>query len=840
MSDIEGRHIPADHDHDMLELFQTEVETHAVTLNEGLLALENDPANFAAIESLMRAAHSIKGGARIVDLDAAVQIAHTLEDCFVTIQKERMPLSPEHIDVLLKAVDALIQIAETGEAAAGDSSRIDRLIAAIAAVTDPGAGPDADSADSSPPDPPADPPSLERSEADVSEPAVQADPAPRANTADTGAFTDNGDAAVSAGGLDNTKAVTKPDEKELVEEPTRDRSGEKGRMVRVTAGKIERLMGLAGEVVVSARGLPSFQDELMALKRGHAELARTLEELQRLISRENGDERLQHLTLQSREKLKGCTRLLNEQVNTLDMYTSMTARLSDRLYHEVVGVRMCPFADGIRGYPRMVRDLARELGKKIRLQVFGESTDVDRDILEKLDAPLNHLLRNAVDHGIESPAERSAAGKPETGVIRLEAVHRAGMLMITVSDDGRGIHPEDLRKRIQDQRMAQPDILGRLSEAELMEFLFLPGFSTADEITEISGRGVGLDVVHSAVHEVGGVVRTLSDPGRGLAFQLELPLTLSVIRTFLVEIAEEPYAFPLARIDRCLKLAETDIDVVEDRQYFRMDDQNIALVDIHEVLDLPKPTSVQEVFNVVVISDRLHAYGLVVDRFLGESELVVRPLDPRLGKIPDINAAATMMDGSPVLIFDVEDLVHSIGKRLSGQRRMGKITAGEAPESAPASRRILVVEDSFIVREKERKLLENRGYEVDTAVDGMDGWNHLRTESYDMVVTDIDMPRMNGFQLIRNIKEHTELKFLPVIVVSYKASEEDRLQGLRCGADYYLTKTDFDDHKLIEAVADLIGEPGADSGSETEHPKNPIVSLEDKRKRNTTEKRIKR
>ncbi len=818
--DIEGRHTPAEDD--MLELFQTEVETHAVTLNEGLLALENDPSDFAAIESLMRAAHSIKGGARIVDLDTAVRIAHTLEDCFVTIQRKRMPLSPEHIDVLLKSVDALIQVAEAGEAAVGDSPRIDRLIAAITAVTAPDTNPETDSAA---------PESAVNPIFERSEPAARANPAPAGDTADAGDLTGNGDAAVEPDGPDDAKAAKKPDESDLVEAPIRDRSSEKGRMVRVTAGKIERLMGLAGEVVVAARGLPLFQDELMALKRGHSEMARTLEELQRLISRENGDERLQELTLQSREKLKGCTRLLNEQVNTLDMYTSMSARLSDRLYHEVVGVRMCPFADGIRGYPRLVRDLARELGKKARLQVFGESTDVDRDILEKLDAPLNHLLRNAVDHGIESPAQRSAAGKPETGVIRLEAVHRAGMLMITVSDDGRGIHPEDLRQRIQDQRMAQPDILGRLSEAELMEFLFLPGFSTADEITEISGRGVGLDVVHSAVHEVGGLVRTLSDPGRGLTFQLELPLTLSVIRTFLVEIAEEPYAFPLARIDRCLKLGEADIDIVEDRQYFRLDDQNIALVDIHEVLDLQKPAAAREVFNVVVISDRNHAYGLVVDRFLGESELVVRPLDPRLGKIPDINAAATMMDGSPVLIFDVEDLVHSIGKRLSGQRRLGKLSAGEAPESAPPSRRILVVEDSFIVREKERKLLENRGYEVDTAVDGMDGWNHLRTESYDMVVTDIDMPRMNGFQLIRNIKAHTELKFLPVIVVSYKASEEDRLQGLRCGADYYLTKTDFNDHKLIEAVADLIGEPDADRGSGAQHPKNKIVSLEDKRKR---------
>lgn len=833
MKDLEGADIPADDD--MMDLFRTEVEAHAITLNEGLLALENDPEDFTNIESLMRAAHSIKGGARIVDLDAAVRIAHTLEDCFVTVQKERIPLSPEDIDVLLKAVDTLIQIAETGEVAENaDGSRIDGILVSIASVTEP------DSPGTADPDPT--PPSEEPPEPPLSEDSNPAPPIPETPDAQTPRESRESDGALVPNDREleaSLEPALPPPEMDKTDEPAQDRSGEKDRMVRVTAGKIERLMGLAGEVVVSARGLPPFLDELLKLKRGHSELAHALEDIQRLLSRQDREERVQNLTLRAREKLKESTSLLTEQLNRLDMYTSITARLSDRLYHEVVGVRMCPFADGIRGYPRVVRDLARRLGKKVRLQILGESTDVDRDILEKLDAPLNHLLRNAVDHGIESPAERSAAGKPETGVIRLEAVHRAGMLMITVSDDGRGIHPDDLRGRILNQRMGQPDIVRRLSEAELMEFLFLPGFSTAEELTEISGRGVGLDVVHSSVHEVGGVVRTLSEPGKGLSFQLELPLTLSVIRTFLVEIAEEPYAFPLARIDRCLKLGEADIDVVEDRQYFRMDDQNIALVDIHEVLDLRKPPAAREVFNVVVISDRQHAYGLVVDRFLGESELVVRPLDPRLGKIPDINAAATMMDGSPVLIFDVEDLVHSIGKRLSGQRRLGKVAAGEAPESAPATRRILVVEDSFIVREKERKLLENKGYEVDTAMDGMDGWNHLRTESYDMVVTDIDMPRMNGFELIRNIKEHAELKFLPVIVVSYKASEEDRLRGLRSGADYYLTKTDFDDHKLIEAVADLIGEPENNPQASPGNPGNNIVNLNDKRNRNSSEKRIK-
>jgi two-component system sensor histidine kinase and response regulator WspE len=466
---------------------------------------------------------------------------------------------------------------------------------------------------------------------------------------------------------------------------------------------------------------------------------------------------------------------------------------------------MRPFSDGVHGFPRLVRDLARDLGKKVRLEIMGKGTEVDRDILEKLDAPLNHLIRNAVDHGIELPEERVAAGKPETGLLRLEASHRSGMLMITVRDDGRGIDLEKLRRKIVQKKMTTKEMSTQMTEAELMEFLFLPGFSTAKNVTEISGRGVGLDVVHNMVHEVGGVVRAVSNPGEGLTFHIELPLTLSVVRTFLVEIAGEPYAFPLARIDRCLELSPSDIDIVEDRQYFRFDNNNIALLDIHNVLELETPLENREKLFVVVLSDRLNAYGLAVDEFLGECDLVVRPLDHRLGKVPDISSVAVMLDGAPVLIFDVEDLVRSIDNLLAG-RRLRKLNQGFEAIEAQKQKRILVVDDSFTVREMERKLLESKGYQVDTAVDGVDGWNAVRTGSYDMVISDVDMPRMNGIEFVNQIKRHAELKSIPVIIVSYKDKEEDRLAGLQAGANYYLTKSSFQDDSFIRAAVNLIGE----------------------------------
>ncbi len=954
-------------DQTMLDLFRSEMETLGATLNNGLLDLEENPGSMAALETLKKTAHSIKGGAKIAELDAAVRLAHAMEDAFKAVEEGACALTPADIDRLLAAADLLIRMAETaGEGGVSEAPRreAETQIAAVAAIGDETAGaslaaprfergsgvetdptetestesdldapppkatprPKPPSAAGSPPrrsgkrraaparsdsgatSPPASLMDAFREEMDGWSDAMMEsldilredpfDPAALPNltatldallggarlvelddvaalaeamsrcfeAADDGALeleqdqidrlvdavdlllrytrspqpdrdptvspqvferirfdvaafteeTEDLDMETGRGAGANRGAATADGEIAIPEPaappsdaaagPPSVQASESERTVRVTATKIERLMGLAGEVVVGSRWLPPFSQSLFLLKRGQSELANTLEELQKVL--ETGDvHRAGKLAFQARERLKGLGRDMGERMGELDMFTSVSANLSDRLYHEVIGVRMSPFAEGIRGYRRRLRDMARELDKRVRLEVAGESTEVDRDILERINAPLNHLLRNAVDHGVESPAERRAAGKDETGTIRLEASHRAGMLIITVSDDGRGVDPDAIRRRLRERGVAGAESAERMSEPELMDYLFQPGFSTAPEVTHLSGRGVGLNVVQGAVHEVGGMVRAFSRPGRGTRFQMELPLALSVIRTFLVEIAGEPYAFPLARIDRCLRLAESEIQTVEDRQYFLRNGRNVSLVNVHEVLEIADPPPLIAPVNVVVVSDRDHAYGLVVDRFLGEFDLVVRPLDPRLGKVPDISAAAVMLDGSPVLIFDVEDLVHSIDNLLSGSRRLRKISPAEAVETETPPPRILVVEDSFIVREKERKLLENRGYQVEVAVDGMDGWNLVRTAPFDMVISDVDMPRMNGFELIRNIKRHAELSRLPVIIVSYKFTEADRLEGLEAGADFYLSKTDFDDNTLIDAVIDLIGEP---------------------------------
>ena len=588
--------------------------------------------------------------------------------------------------------------------------------------------------------------------------------------------------------------------------PARSQKNESpDRVLRLTAENLNRLLGLAGESMVESRWLHPFADSMIRLKRLQSDVMESLHHLRDSLESCDVSERVDDQMHETIEKVRECRQFLSDRLVDLDMYDRRSANLSHRLYLEVLQCRMRPFGDGTRALPRMVRDLARILGKKVRLEIVGENTQVDRDILEKLETPLGHLIRNAVDHGCERPDERRQADKPEECTIRLEARHSAGMLMIIVSDDGVGVHPEKLRETILQKRLTANSVVEKLSETELMDFLLLPGFTMRDTVTEISGRGVGLDVVHNMVKSVRGNIRIISNPGKGMRFQLYLPLTLSVLRTLLVEVGNEPYAIPLSQINRTMKLPRARIETLEGRHHFSLGEQQIGLLTAHQVLEINQPQLPEDELSVVVLGDRSARYGMVVDRLLGERELVVQPLDQRFGKIKDISAGALMEDGSPVLIIDVDDMLRSIEKLISiGQLDRVNHQTGELP--ARRTKRVLAVDDSLTVRELERKLLTARGYHADVAVDGMDGWNAVRSGNYDLVITDVDMPRMDGIELASLIKKDPRLNSLPVMIVSYKDREEDRMRGLEAGADYYLTKGSFHDETLLQAVVDLIGE----------------------------------
>ncbi len=742
----------------MQELFRVEAENQTALLTSGLLELERAPAVPEQLESLMRAAHSLKGAARIVNLLPAVNIAHAMEDCFVAAQQGRLTLGQGHIDALLRGADWLAAVAQH------DVISIRHWQAEFGADCEAW---------------------LKTLQAFL----IPADSAPAATLEiDTAAGT----------------SLTPPNEIKPALAPKPEDSD---RVLHLTAENLNRLLGLAGEALVESRWLRPFAESLQRLKRMQADLERTLEGLSQSFEEEKISEPTREKANGLFQQVTEAQHYLHARLLELDLYDRRAANLSNRLYLEVLRTRMRPFGDGAHRFPRMVRDLARTLGKKAHLEIIGESTQVDREILAQLEAPITHLLRNAVDHGCEFPEGRRHAGKPPEAVICLEARHSAGMLQVIVSDDGAGLDLERVRSVIAARKLATPAVAEKMSDGELLQFLFLPGFTLKETVTEISGRGVGLDVVQNMTRSVRGTVRVTTLPGQGMRFQLQLPLTLSVLHTLLVEIGGEPYAFPLAQIASTLKLSHGRVETLEGRHHFRLADQHIGLLAAHQVFECSEVILPGDDLPIVVIGDHSTRYGLLVDRFIGERELVVQPLDPRLGKVKDISAAALMEDGAPVLIVDVDDMLRTIEKLVTtgALENVGR-SALAAP--TPLRKRVLVVDDSLTVRELERKLLEGAGYTAEVAVDGMDGWNAVRAGGFNLIITDVDMPRLDGIELATLIKQDPQLKSLPVMIVSYKDRKEDRLRGLEAGADYYLTKGSFHDEKLLQAVVDLIGEAG--------------------------------
>lgn len=579
------------------------------------------------------------------------------------------------------------------------------------------------------------------------------------------------------------------------------------RIVRVNALALERLMGLAGESLLEARWLQAFAQSLLRLKRQQSILRDEVDDLLGLFGQDQVDmDRLRESLQGFRQHLSSSGDTLAERMGAFEEHARQSDDLNSRLYREVILSRMTPFRNGVQAFPKMVRDMTKQLGKQAKIEIRGLDTEVDRDILDKLDAPLTHMIRNSLDHGLESPEERENLGKNPIGTLILEARHTAGMLVITLSDDGRGVDPERIRQKVLERKLASADMVARLSEAELLEFLFLPGFSTAGKVTEISGRGVGLDVVHSTITSVGGSVRLTSVIGKGITFHMQLPLTLSVIRAVLARISGDPYAFPHHRIDGLMRVPVSELRSLQDRQFFVVDGRNVGLVMARQILQVDGEPTVQDELPVILFSSHGQSYALLVDEFVGEQDLAVRPIDARLGKVPYVHASAILDDGSPVLILDVDDLRRGIDRMLD-EGRLRRTDAQTVKSLRKKRKKVLVTDDSITVREVQRQLLAGKGYDVQTAVDGMDGMNVAKEESFDLIITDIDMPRMNGIEFVTKIRADATLKDTPVVVVSYKDREEDRLRGLEAGANYYLTKSSFQDDTLLQVVHELIGEP---------------------------------
>ncbi len=777
----------------LLELFKLEAEAHCAALSSGLLALEQAPTDVTVVEPLMRAAHSIKGAARIVGLDIVVSLAHAMEECFLAAKAGRESLSSTRVDQLLKGVDVLSEIraltdAELEPWTQGQSQRIAALVAELKAPAPAAATPPA-AAVTAPPAPPAAPETPTQS--------APAAAAPAAASAEPAAV---GPGAAGGGG-------------------TAQAPGAGAAHVRVSSQALNRILFLAGESSVEATRLQSLRGLIASLRTRERALEASLQTLRETVVLENDRVRAAGKVLGGRVNkidavmatvtaaVDGMQSAILDQSVQFDEMFRRTEERSGALYNEVLRSRMRPFAEGVTAFPRMVRDISRQLGKTVELRILGESVEVDRDILQKLESPLTHMIRNSLDHGVEPGPERVAAGKPERATISLTARHQSGMLVIEVRDDGRGIDPEAIRRKVVERRLVDAPTAERLTRAELMEFPFLPGFSTKQAATELSGRGVGLDIVRSMVQEVSGTVTLETEPGRGARFILRLPVTRSVVRAAIVRVGDQMLAVPLARLERVVCVRSEEVQNVQGRIQFALENESVGLVHASDMFgEEPPPLNEGELTVLVIGAGAGDTCGLIVDEICGEEDLVVRPLDPRLGTVAHIAAAAIRSDGMPVFVVDVDDLWRSLKRAIQEGRPLGVVARG-GEEVHHSRRRVLVVDDSITVREVERQLLLRRGYIVDVAVDGKEGYNALRAGRFDLLITDVDMPRMTGIELVRAVRKEPKLVDLPIIIVSYKDREEDRRAGLEAGANAYLTKGSFHDESLIRMVEDLIGGP---------------------------------
>jgi two-component system sensor histidine kinase and response regulator WspE len=748
-------------DFSLLELFRMEAEEQVRVLQSRVIELESGAAMATTLEALMRASHSLKGAARIVGLDAVVHLTHAMEDRFVAAQGG-LAIDSSGIDVLLAATDwlAKLQVVSEAEMAGWLDENLAGLEGCAAALRLQMS-----------PEIAADP--------EATAPATTAEQAEQTEAATTPAPP----ALKPAARFAAKSAEPAAKEEDIFAQPAGDDRTTRERTVRMTADRFDQLLALSGETLVAARKLSVWGE---SLEHNHRALHQTLALLE-------DSEALPGARTTAHRELSRQVTLLASHLADLEQMSRANETTVERLYRAVLGGRLRPFSEGITGVARLVRDTARELGKQVRLEVEGESTRVDRDILDRLEAPISHLVTNAIDHGIETPERRAAIGKQAEARLRIHARHENGRLVITVRDDGQGIAPERIRERVIQRNLAPAESAAGMSEAELLEFLFLPGFSTKETANVISGRGVGLNVVQSMVQEAGGSVVVLSTEGEGTVFRLTLPVTRSVIRAIRVLVEGELYSIPLVRIDR-VEIVELDGET--ERPVARWDDRDHPVISLASILGLSDRAIPKGPVSLVFSG----GFAFAVDRLLEQAELSVRRLDPRLGKIPGISAASLDESGFPLLILDMDDLI---------QTAKGKPPVTAAANGGMQAPHILVVDDSHTVREMERRLLVKSGYTVSTAQNGQEAWNLLRMNDYELLISDVDMPQMNGIELVARTRENPRLARMPVIILSYKDREEDRKRGLDAGADYYLTKGSFDNGSFLQAVVDLIGEAGA-------------------------------
>jgi len=759
----------------LMPTFLGELEEYVSALNRDLLALEKEADSgkrAELLQTLFRTAHSLKGASRSVSVDPIERACHQLEDILEAARDGIIALGPEHYALFFATADAI------EEAGMRLREQQDLGNAPLTAVL----------------------PRLEAAAAGETGWAV-----------DGGRWTASGDAAEThhqGPALPESEpvpAVTPLTESESA--PTTQRpapAGDSG-TVRVAAEKLDAFLARDGELLVARRRVQARVAEVVALRESVGRWVKQWREAEKPLGKwlENNDRdgrptrRVADTVGGTGERLRQLEKDLEQLVRDMKGDHRMLKQAADGLDDELRRVRMLPFADACQGLDRTVRDLAHAAGKDVDLVIEGGTVELDRSILEGLKDPLRHLVRNAVDHGAEPPDERRRAGKPPRARLTVTAVFRGAHVEVGVADDGRGLDLEGLRQQLHRRGLPEP-----ADERELARAIFLPGLSTSRLITDVSGRGVGLDVVKSRVEGLHGTVDVTFTPGKGTRFALAVPLTLTTLRALLVEAGGQPFALAGTNVQKLVRVGPEDLVSVAGREMLRLGDAPLPVAGLAEALGLrpraPAVPSARRPAVIVAAGEKRMAF--VVDEFLAEQEIVIKNLGARVRRVRQISGATILPSGRIALVLNVANLIRA----ALGRTPAAGIAAAPAGPAVRARRRLLVADDSVTTRTLEKSILEAAGYEVVTAADGAAAWQLLHERGADLLVSDVEMPRMDGFALAEAVRASKRFAQLPIVLVTARESEADKARGAAVGADAYLVKSAFDQKNLLETIAQLL------------------------------------
>lgn len=743
----------------MLELFQLECSELLKELDTLVLEYEHASDATKGINSIARIMHTLKGAASTVDCDSVKVFAHACEDYTETLKLHKQ-LASEHVDYFLQLIDWIRYLADL----AVQEKEPDVPLQAICdKVREQAPLPQI-------PGKSSDFPEIQATEAhDVDIPAPEE----------------------SVGESDKRSSP------EMLPEGPLDSKG----FQRISTQSLDQLLNLSGELYVKSTGAERLQNSMFhALKTANT-LSLNCGELAFSLQREDTQDReVGGLLGEISRKSVEIQTILEPLYHHLDEFGNQLRYLTVALQEEVMLARMVPLSELFDTYPRLVRNLAKTLNKRVEWHCQGADTRIDKAIIESIKAPLEHLLRNALDHGIEPSEQRKQAGKPEIGRLALSAFHQGDQVIIRLKDDGKGINVEAIREKIKQEKRLSTDKASELLEKELFDFIFLPGFSTKGQVTATSGRGVGMDIVKTQIEKVNGQVRVESTLSEYTLVTIILPLTLAITRTLLLESNQQVYAFPTSHVSEYLHIALEAIEDIGGRPMVHHNDQFVPIVWLHQLLGKPSESDQdKKVFPGFLFGAGDEQIIIMAHQFIGEEEIIVKPLDARLKKVRNLIGATILNNGRIALVLDIADLFNTFREvNLEGN-------SDSTPNLVASSQTsILVIEDSLTVRELERKILSTHGYDVTTAVDGLDGLHKIRERTFDLIITDIDMPRMNGLELTKTLRADPKYQTLPIVIVSYKDRPEDKRKGLEVGASHYIGKSQFDNNEFLQAIEQLI------------------------------------